>query len=69
MMGLTLVCPRGHEFEAEDEAEACPCGLPGYRSEGEAKTAAEDMSAGQWNTDPHNSTFYRWLKQQEESDG
>ena len=65
--GVLLVCPRGHEFEAEGEGEDCPCGLPGYGTEGMAKIAAEDMSAAEWNTDPHNSPFYRWLKRTEES--
>lgn len=46
-----LVCPRGHEFECDDDTgwnETCPCGLPGYRSEHEAQAAAEDMSVGEW---------------------
>ncbi len=48
-----LVCPRGHEFECDEDTgwnDTCPCGLPGYRSESEAKAATEDMSVGEWST-------------------
>jgi hypothetical protein len=49
MMDGDLICPRGHEFY-DDEGETCPCGLPGYRSESEAKAAAEDITAGEGGT-------------------